>query len=191
MHRESLLARLQAYVPIDAADAAQRDRIAAFVRAHPDCFVRSLAVGHVTGSAWLLDPAGRRVLLTHHRKLQKWLQLGGHADGDPDVLQVALREAREESGLPDMAPVVEDIFDVDVHPIPAQGGVPAHDHYDVRFLLRAARAEPLRISDESVALAWFTQEEVPKLAVDESILRLHRKWCQRTWKTVENVPAPD
>lgn len=148
----------------------------AFVRRHPDCFERSLAIGHITGSAWILSGDGKRALLSHHRKLNKWLQLGGHADGDADVLRVALREAREESGLAGITPVSADIFDVDVHAIPARSGEPAHLHYDVRFLFRVTGDERFRVSDESHDLAWVAPDELPALGVDESVLRMHRKW---------------
>src|SRR4051794_7952145 len=96
MDRSDVLERLARYVPLDERDDAQRRTIEAFVRQYAECFHRSLAIGHLTGSAWLLDTTGGRVLLTHHRKLDRWIQLGGHADGDPDLLGVALREAREE-----------------------------------------------------------------------------------------------
>ena len=149
-----------------------------FVEAHPDCFERSLREGHVTGSCWLLDASGTHVLLTHHRKLDRWLQLGGHADGDPDLLRVALREAREESGLEDIVAVSEAIFDVDVHAIPARGDEPRHLHYDVRFLLRAGRDAPLRVNHESKALAWIKLSEVARLSPDESLLRMVAKTIQ-------------
>lgn len=147
-------------------------RIAAFVEEYVNCFERTLAIGHVTGSAWVVDPHRTCVLLTHHAKLNKWLQPGGHADGDPDILRVALREAREETGLRSLRAVSETIFDVDVHEIPARGPESAHVHYDIRFLLEADRAEPLTISTESHELAWVTLHEVDKLNTDRSVLRM-------------------
>lgn len=176
MHRTQLLEQLARYVPEDARDEAQRRRIVDFVRAHADCFERSLAIGHLTGSCWLLDPAGERVLLTHHRKLGQWLQLGGHADGHTDLLEVALREAYEESGLREIRVVSPGIFDLDVHEIPARGDVPAHDHHDVRFLLQAVGDDTFHVSDESHALGWFTPKEVAGLNLDEAVTRMCRKW---------------
>ena len=120
MHRRRLKALLNAYRrrwPQEAATVALFD---AFVDSHPDCFHRSCRVGHITGSAWLVDMAGDRVLLAHHAKLGRWLQPGGHSDGDPDTLTVALREAREESGL-DVRALEDAVFDIDVHGIPARG----------------------------------------------------------------------
>lgn len=176
MHRETLLEHLHRYRPADAAEDAARARMIEFVSAHPRCFERSLSIGHITGSAWLLDRSGERALLTFHRKLGSWLQLGGHADGNPEVLDVALREAREESGIEEIVPVHNDIFDVDVHPIPARGSEPAHHHYDVRFLLQVTGRDDFAISEESVALKWVSPDELATLEVDESVRRMGRKW---------------
>ena len=151
------------------------ERIGRFVTAHPDCFERSLAIGHVTGSAWVVDPERRHALLTHHRKLGKWLQPGGHADGDPDTLRVAQREAREESSLEQIRVVSEAIFDVDIHVIPARGAEPEHLHYDIRFLLEAGRGATLAPSSESQSLAWVALGAIAKLNPEESILRMVRK----------------
>lgn len=173
--RTGLLAELRAYGPFDAREAAMRERLAAFVAAQPRAFERALAIGHVTASAWIVDPARTRALLAHHRKLGKWLQLGGHVDGDPDVRAAALREAREESGLTSLRLVSERIYDLDVHAIPARPGEPAHDHYDVRFAFEADPAEPLVVNAESHALAWVALGDLPAYGADESVLRLARK----------------
>ena len=175
MHRRALLNLLDEYRPFDDGDDAARDRIAAFVRAHADCFERSLLVGHVTGSAWILDRERSRCLLTHHRKLERWLQLGGHADGQSDVLEVALREAREESGLVSVRAVSASIFDCDVHWIPERKTEPGHHHYDVRFLFEADADEPLVVSEESKELAWVELGRVASLAGDESVTRMVAK----------------
>ena len=173
--RASLLAELRAYVPADAREAAMRARLVAFVAAHPDAFERTLVTGHVTASAWVVDAARTRALLVHHRKLGKWLQPGGHVDGDPDVRGAALREAREESGLTSLRFAGVGIYDLDVHRIPARPGEPAHDHYDVRFALQADPAEPLVANEESHALAWIALGDLPAYGADESVLRLARK----------------
>jgi 8-oxo-dGTP pyrophosphatase MutT (NUDIX family) len=171
----TLLEELRAYVAADPQEAAMRDRLVAFVARHPDAFERTLLIGHVTASAWIVDPTRTRALLTHHRKLGKWLQLGGHVDGDRDVRRAALREAFEESGLRSLQFVTETIYDLDVHPIPARPGEPAHDHYDVRFAMFADPAEPLAISAESKALAWVPLDALATYGADESVLRLARK----------------
>jgi 8-oxo-dGTP pyrophosphatase MutT (NUDIX family) len=175
MHRRSLISLLEAYTPSDATDAAARIRILHFVRSHDDCFERSLLEGHVTGSAWIVNASRTRCLLTHHRKLDRWLQLGGHADGQTDALEVAMREAREESGLTSLRPVSDAIFDCDVHPIPGRTSEPEHFHYDVRFLLEADDAEPLVLSEESKELAWVALADVASLESDESVMRMVAK----------------
>ena len=144
-----------------------------------DPFLRERLAGHFTASAWLVDRAGTRVLLTHHRKLDRWLQLGGHADGVRDFAKVALTEAEEESGLRDLS-VEAAIFDLDAHDIPEHKGVPAHVHYDVRFVVRAEGSEDFVVSDESHALAW---REIAALIDDEtmdpSVRRMAGKWVVR------------
>lgn len=176
MHRKVLLGLLENYAPCDTADAQQRDRIRAFVEAHSDCFERSLLEGHITASSWLLNSAQDSVVLTHHRKLDRWMQLGGHADGDCDVLRVALKEAQEESGIDGIVPLRHFVFDVDVHAIPARADVPAHFHYDVRFLLIAPPACSLSISSESHDLAWVAHRDIENLTGEASILRMRDKW---------------
>lgn len=177
MHRRGLRALLAAYRARWPREADTVARFEAFVDAHPDCFERTCRVGHITGSAWLVDAAGEWALLTHHRKLGRWLQLGGHSDGDPDPLAVALREAREESGLPVRA-LDEAIFDLDVHRIPARGREAAHLHYDVRFLL-VAGSEHFRKNDESHALHWVPVNGIRTFSAEESVLRMARKWVAR------------
>jgi 8-oxo-dGTP pyrophosphatase MutT (NUDIX family) len=176
MHRAPLLELLRRYRPVDAADAACRARFTAFVESQPRCFERSLVTGHVTGSAWITDRNGSRVLLTHHRKLNLWVQPGGHADGDPDVAAVAAREALEETGLPGLVIRGNGIFDLDIHPIPARGAVAAHEHFDARFALQATTTEDFQVSAESHALAWVPLDELEQVSREPSLLRMREKW---------------
>ncbi|RME70931.1 MAG: NUDIX domain-containing protein [Verrucomicrobia bacterium] len=176
MHRSPLLTLLRRYRPIDTRDTRRLEAFTRFVTEHPDCFERTLAIGHVTGSAWIIDRSGKRVLLTHHRKLDIWVQPGGHADGDPDIFAVALREAREETGLDDLAPQSNEIFDLDIHTIPARGDIPEHLHYDVRFALRATGSEDFAVSEESHALAWVELADLERFSTEASLLRMRRKW---------------
>lgn len=166
------LALLASFEPADESQARERDRIARFVRAHPrDAHRRSCLAGHLTASALLLDDAGERALCTLHKKLGRWLQLGGHADGDANLVACALRECREESGI-DALVIDPRPIDVDVHAIPARPGEPAHLHLDVRFLVWAAPGAQPVCSDESHELRWFTRDELAAAGTDESVLRL-------------------
>jgi 8-oxo-dGTP pyrophosphatase MutT (NUDIX family) len=177
MHRAAVLRLLRDHQPrvVDPHEAAMAAEIIRFVEAHPDCLLRTCTPGHLTGSAWIVDAPRRRVLLTHHRKLDKWLQPGGHADGDPDLLAVALREAREETGLTRLRAVSPEVFDVDRHRIPPRGDTPGHWHLDLRFLVEADPEEILIVSDESHDLAWVNLARVAALNPEESMLRMVRK----------------
>lgn len=167
------LARYRDRWPVEAATV---DLFASFLREGPSAFERSHAAGHFTGSAWLVSADGARVLLLHHRKLDRWLQPGGHADGDRDLARVAMREAQEETGVTGLR-VEGGIFDIDRHRIPARGNEPEHWHYDVRYVIRAAEDERFRINPESHALAWRPVTEVADDAsLDMSLRRMARKW---------------
>ena len=147
------------------------DRISSFVDANTDCFSRELPIGHITGSAWILDSTGTRALVTHHKKLNIWVQLGGHADGDPDVEQVAYREAVEESGLVGLQFVEQELFDIDIHQIPSRGPEAAHYHYDCRFLFRVVDDHYI-VSDESHDLLWVPLDEMCRVTTEPSITRM-------------------
>lgn len=175
MHRRQLLDLLYAYAERRPEEQETVSRFLEFVRGHPRCFERDLWAGHVTGSAWLLDGMRQRVLLTHHRKLGRWLQLGGHSDGDPDPLRVAIREAEEESGLM-VEPLSRGIFDLDIHRIPARRQDPAHYHFDVRFALQVVGSEDFAVSGESLDLAWVPVTKLHRYTDEASMLRMARKW---------------
>jgi len=147
----------------------------AFVEAHADCLERTCVPGHLTGSAWVVSPDRTQTLLTHHLKLEKWLQLGGHADGDADLPAVARREALEESGLTGVRAVRAEIFDLDRHWIPPRKTDPGHYHYDLRFVFEADPRAPLVISSESKDLAWLELGRVVALNPEESMARMVRK----------------
>lgn len=156
------------------------DKMRRFIREHEDCFERSCSEGHITGSAWLVNPAGDKALLTLHHKLKRWMQTGGHADGDPEPLRVALREAEEESGIGGITPVRDEIFDIDIHEIPARPhtGERAHYHYDVRYLLQAPH-ESFSISPESDALAWWSAADFAspqRAGLDAAVLRMATRY---------------
>lgn len=143
---------------------------------HPDAYQRHHLPGHITGSSWIVNKDRSNVLLVEHRFLGKWLQPGGHADGDENVFRVALREANEETGLTNLTPI-GGLFDVDIHSIPARNDLsfPQHDHYDVRFLFEADDTDTLKISDESTDLRWVSLRDLEKFNPEQSILRLRSK----------------
>ena len=145
---------------------------AAYLRTHFDD-------GHFTGSALLIDRHKSKTLLTHHKKLNRWLQLGGHADGDENLYAVAKRETEEESGLPasSITPILSKkthqpiCLEFDRHIIPARKTEPEHYHYDVCFLFHADSETPFEVSDESNDLRWFDLEEAFQFVEDESLRR--------------------
>ena len=142
------------------------------------CFLRTSFPAHFTGSALIVNADGSRALLHHHRKLDRWLQFGGHCDGDEDVLRVAQREALEESGIAGLIVASARPFDLDIHEIPAREDEPAHWHYDVRYVLIAPPAAVHTGSVESKELRWFSPEEMQQLPLDAGIHRMVAKWRQ-------------
>lgn len=176
MHRQHLIAQLEKYNPTDSIEIAFKREMLAFIRAHADCFERTLSIGHITASAWLLNQAGTHALLMHHAKLNKWYQLGGHCDGDPDVLAVAIKEAQEESGIQGIAAVSPEIFDIDIHLIPENPREKAHFHYDVRFLLQVTSSEDVVQNSESKELRWISKNRAELPTEGRSVGRMFDKW---------------
>lgn len=176
MHRNKLLNLLTAYKPYDKEEIEFKKRMIDFINRYPNCFERSLSIGHITASAWLLNKAGYHALLMHHTKLNKWFQLGGHCDGNPDVLAVALKEAQEESGINAIELVSTDIFDIDIHLIPANSGEAEHYHYDIRFLLRVVSDEKVVQNNESKELRWIDKNPDSMPTTHSSVARMFYKW---------------
>ncbi len=172
---DSLATQLADYLRRWPGEAAVVAQFLALLDDPHDPFVRGRLAGHFTAGVWLVSADGRRVLMTHHRKLARWLQLGGHADGDRDMARVALKEAEEESGLASLSLEAGAIFDVDRHWIPERRDVPGHWHYDVRYVVRAGANEDFVVSEESLELAWRQIAEVAQ-DEDESMSRMARKW---------------
>lgn len=170
---------LRTYSSVESSEQEACRRFLDLLVTTPRCFWRDAFPAHFTASSWLVSADGERALLMHHRKLDRWLQPGGHADGDADLPRVALREAEEETGLRDLT-VVDAIFDLDAHVIPARGEEPEHWHYDVRFVVRANGSEQFEANAESRAMAW---RPITDIAADEridaSIQRMARRWLAR------------
>ncbi len=172
----NLKSLLQNYHPVDSEERVFKKQTLQFIEAYDSCFERSLKVGHITASSWLLNRDGTHALLLHHSKLDRWFQLGGHCDGDPDTLAVAIKEASEESGIFGIKAVSSEIFDIDIHLIPENSKDKAHFHYDVRFLLQVNTDEEVSQNSESKQLKWVSKD-IKDLPTDTaSILRMHKKW---------------
>lgn len=173
---DELLESLGAYRPADLGEAAHRDAIATLLRTTANPFSRSqFAPGHITASCYVVDAEGR-LLLHHHRRLGRWLQMGGHVERSESPVEAALREAEEESGLRDLTLAVDTIFDVDVHPIPAGKGEPGHQHFDVRYLATTGDAGAIVAdANESNELAWVPLAEAERRMDEEAATRVIRK----------------
>ena len=172
-------------------DSQTANKFFEFVDADPGCFLRSNILGHLTGSALVVNPSLTKVLLTHHKKLGMWLQLGGHADGHHLIHEVAMTEAREESGLTNLSYLnySADLFknsafshplpfDLDRHLIPANSRDPQHYHYDVRYLIVATSEALPVVSEESHDVRWFTFDEAHQVT---SELSMRRQFSKVAW----------
>ena len=167
---------ITAYQPSTTIDAVAQSRMLALLKMHQEhAFDRSCMPGHFTASAWVLSATRKQVLLLQHAKLNCWLQPGGHCDGDPDLLAVAMKEAYEETGLLHIQLMQEAIFDVDVHLIPPRKNELSHYHYDVRFLFEADDSVAPIKNHESEAVAWVPLDQVATLTQETSILRMVEK----------------
>ncbi|MEE2631839.1 MAG: NUDIX hydrolase [Actinomycetota bacterium] len=175
------LARRRISDPRPAVEAGpagpERDSILGLLDTGVDALDRTCRPGHLTGSALVVDPSDRRILVLFHTKLQRWLQPGGHADGDADLARVALREAVEETGI-DGLRVVEPAVDLDVHMVepPAED---AHDHHDVRFLVLAPPGSVPVGNHESEALRWVSEADLASLGADRGLCRLAERALSR------------
>ncbi len=161
------------------AENRRSEQFLDFIAANPLAAERDHLPGHLTGSALICSPDFTQVLLTHHRKLNLWLQLGGHADGEWDVGNVALREVAEESGLTRFQPVqfrhqgaaLFVPYDLDCHEIPPYGNSPGHLHFDVRYIVVAEPSSEIKVSEESHDVRWFSLEEARTLTEESSMHR--------------------
>jgi len=169
----NMYALLDAYAPMYTEEVFCKARMLDVLRHCDDCFLRSCRIGHFTASAFLLNKDLTAACLMHHTKLNKWLQLGGHCDGDPDILNVAIKEAQEESGIQNIRPIKPEIFDIDIHLVPDRPEDPAHYHFDIRFLLHAYDDDTLIKNHESHALRWVNKHSSD---ISENVGRMFKKW---------------
>jgi 8-oxo-dGTP pyrophosphatase MutT (NUDIX family) len=170
---EALLTKLRDYKPADALESSHHRAVIELLSSAPDAFSRShFTPGHVTAGCFIVDPTAGTLLLHHHRRLDRWLQMGGHIDGQETPLMAAMREGEEESGLHDLELLSDGIFDVDVHFIPAGKGEPDHHHFDVRYLFRTSNPSAISIDhNESKDLAWVPFDRAIPLMNEEASVR--------------------
>jgi len=140
-----------------------------------ELFERNCLPYHFTASAWIVDKERKHTLLIFHRKLQMWIQSGGHADGETNLFNVAFKEALEETGLNSLRLQGEEIFDFDITPIPAFKDSPAHSHLDARYVIEADINEPIVESEETAGAKWFSIQNISNEISDEGILRMAQK----------------
>lgn len=175
MHSNLLKSLLENYKIAHNLETDFKNKMLQLLENEVDCFSRSLLAGHFTGSAFIINFNKTKTLLVRHAKLNRWLQPGGHCDGDPDVAAVALKEAEEETGLKNFKFAKNEIFDLDIHTIPEHKGVPEHLHYDIRFLLIGDENERIQISNESTDIQWVELNKIEEYTKEESLLRMVRK----------------
>lgn len=180
MKRQYLIQLLEMYLPSCKEEIDFKGQMLNFIKSNEDCFERSLAAGHITASSWLINADGSKALLMHHAKLDKWFQLGGHSDGNPNTLEVSMTEAKEESGLTSIRPVTTSIFDIDIHLIPDNPKEKAHFHYDVRFLLQTETEEEIKMNRESKQLLWISKDPGSLPTDNPSVVRMFTKWLRLT-----------
>jgi 8-oxo-dGTP pyrophosphatase MutT (NUDIX family) len=167
---------IAAYVPSDAQETLHRQSFLDLLRTTADPYSRSQFVpGHITASCYVID-SSCRLLLHHHRRLNRWLQMGGHLEAGERPLDAALREAAEESGLRDLELAFDGIADLDVHVIPAGRGEPEHRHFDVRYIAQTASPDSIAMDvQESNELMWVELDRAAELMSGEESLRVIRK----------------
>ena len=180
MHRQELLNFLINHHTRFMDEAGYVQRAISYVEQHEDCFYRELWPIHVTGSAWVTSPDRNHVLMMHHKKHDQWFQPGGHADGDADIVRVALRETSEETGidLSEIKLLDMNVFDVDIHSIPAMGNEPQHYHIDIRFLVEIDDSIDVPGNDESHQVLWVSLYEVARYNNNRSTYRMLEKTRQ-------------
>lgn len=171
LHR-SAVDVLERWHPTDDSDESLRHTMLAFLGSAPSGCLRAHAPGHITASSLVLDESGDHVLLTLHPRVGRWIQLGGHCEEtDESVVDAALREAREESGIEELT-VDPELLSAHTHPITCSLGVPTR-HLDLRFVVRAPAGAPITRSDESTDLRWFPVNELPpdaeKVTIDKMV----------------------
>jgi len=177
---QALLHTLNEYIWEDEAEGASVILTKQLLLTYPDIWLRSCGAGHITGSGLVVDSVNKQILLLHHRKLNLWLQMGGHGEGELEPSLIALREVIEESGLTDVSYFPDcgypTLIDVDAHRIPARRDEPEHYHLDFRYLFYTRTPEKVQcLKVEANELRWYSFAEIPTLPLKAATLRLIHK----------------
>lgn len=176
MNKHNTLQELIHYGPMNETDGDFRIRTLQFMENNDAFWQRSTLEGHLTGSAWVVSPDYSQVLLIHHAKLDKWFQPGGHADEtDAGLWETARREAIEECGLTELYQAQAEVFDIDIHPIPAKGEVPEHLHYDIRYLFTTPQTDSVFDALEIKGMKWVPVESLCGPETPEGLRRMALK----------------
>lgn len=182
---EKLKKQVQAFLPFNEQEMRDKELLLNWIESGVDILTRENTVAHLTASAWVVSPDRNHILMAYHNLYNSWAWLGGHADGDRDLLRVALREAREESGIETVRPVSENILSIEtlcVNGHEKRGSyVPSHLHLNVTYLLEADPAQPLRVKpDENSAVAWIAAEDIPQKSTEHwFVKRIYPKLCEK------------
>lgn len=175
MRRQQLLDQLRNHNPIDAEEERMLGQCVRFAEAYENCFDPGLGIGHFTAASWITCPNSQSVILLHHRKLNKWLQPGGHIEANETARQASLREAVEETGLNGLSLITENIFDIDIHMIPEINGHPPHFHFDIRYHYTLPELLTPRNNKESKEVKWVDLKLVPDFNHQPSLIRMVKK----------------
>ena len=164
MNRGELIKSIEKYMPWNEQEERDKENMLRFLESAPDAFDRSNAIAHMTASAWVVNREKDSVLMVYHRIYDSWSWTGGHADGEPDLLSVALREVTEETGVSGVRPASENIFSLEILTVDGHEKrdryVSSHLHMNVTYLLEADDTEPLKICEaENKGVAWFPLQE--------------------------------
>lgn len=172
--------QIEAYVPYNEQEELDKKAILQIMEKCEDVLTRENLIAHFTASCWIVNKERTKVVMIYHNIMDSWAWTGGHADGDRNLLAVALREAQEETGLTKIQPVSEEFYSIEVLPVFSHfrrgAYVNAHVHLNVSYLLEADESEPIRVKeDENSAIRWVDLEQAPQLAKEEEDKILYQK----------------
>lgn len=176
---------IAAYEPINEQEQWDKELILRFIDENDDAFCRENMTAHMTASAWVVNPNRDKVLMVYHRIFDSWSWTGGHADGERDLLSVALREVAEETGVKHIRPVTEDIFSLEILTVDGHEKhgqyVPSHLHMNVTYLVEAEDTQALKIRpDENSGVRWFTPEEALEASTEPWFVeRIYKKLIEK------------